>query len=188
MEVERAVGTNCFQILSTSRYAVITLLANGTSNYIIETPVDYNCKSSSCRVIANDSKSSDTHDGSHFGDMMDKITITKKDGQTIWTHFAERLSAFGCCRLRNIFSAESLGVGRGALLPIIKNLQRRYDRFSDEFEGINRDMIYFFLKNLISFLTSMYRYEHYHENGLSCTSVPCCSVIHHSYRVLEIAA
>ena len=143
-----AVKKICLGVVKTTRYSVIS--------YGIQTSI----KSNNCQIDSSEiSNSGSSYGGSihpltvdrrdrescnlrnregvcNLDDKIDKITIIETNYEDISISINKNLMHHGCCILKNALLAEPLRAAHKSLQPIVRNLQHRYDHFTDEFEGL----------------------------------------------------
>ena len=148
-----------FEIVSTARFNVISHWTDGLSHNMDRKGV---CRSNiGSRRLSGDLFLSDGKNKFHtvntkieagFEDTLRTISIVDMDYANMSISLNSKLNAHGCSILRNAIQPESVRVTGKAMQSIIKNLQKRYDRIADEFEGRN-----FSFRNCMHLLDSCYK-------------------------------
>lgn len=135
-----------FEIVSTARFNVISHWTDGLSHNMDRKGV---CRSnigsrrlSGDLFLSDDSGKNKFHTvntkiEAGFEDTLRTISIVDMDYANMSISLNSKLNAHGCSILRNAIQPESVRVTGKAMQSIIKNLQKRYDRIADEFEGRN---------------------------------------------------
>ena len=135
-----------FEIVSTARFNVISHWTDGLSHNMDHKGV---CRSNiGSRRLSGDLFLSDdrgknefhtvnTKIEAGFEDTLRTISIVDTDYANMSISLNSKLNAHGCSILCNAIQPESVRVTGKAMQSIIKNLQKRYDRIADEFEGRN---------------------------------------------------
>ena len=150
-----------FKIVSTARFNVISDWTDGLSRDMGHEDVCICATGSGCFngdfLLFDDPKNDKLHrlitkieDG--FDDTLRTISIVDMDYANMSISLNSKLNAHGCSILRNAIQPESVRVTGKAMQSIIKNLQKRYDRIADEFEGRN-----FSFRNCMHLLDSCYK-------------------------------